>query len=112
MDKYNNSFSKVKIKGVLNGLMGFKDSEINRAEHDLKDTGWIVSGEGRKWLTLSKVAWAHWKEIAESIDDWGGGCRRNSKKSGRYSIPRYGCTLRINSQAYKKSWKRSDYIRV
>jgi len=70
LDKHNNSFSKIKIKGVLNGLMGFNDSEINRAEHKLKDAGWIVSGEGRKWLTLSRVAWAYWKEIAESIDDW------------------------------------------
>lgn len=71
LDKHNNSFFKIKIKGVLNGLMGFSDSEISRAEHKLKDTGWIVSGKGRKWLTLSKVAWAYWKEIAESIDDWG-----------------------------------------
>ncbi len=50
--------------------MDFSDSEINRAERKLKDTGWIVPGEGRKWLTLSKLAWAYWKEIVESIDDW------------------------------------------
>jgi hypothetical protein len=53
LEKDTGSLSKRKIKYILKEWL-FRDTEIKRAETFLTDKGWIIPGEGGKWLTLSE----------------------------------------------------------
>ncbi len=73
--------------------MGFSDNEINHAERKLKDTGWIVRGNGRKWFTLSKAAWRYWNKIAKRNDNWEGVVDAILKETENVQYPDTGAPL-------------------